>query len=396
MKYLTNYVPQEKGGMSAGYVVVEDNGVLKAQKLSFDGTTPQFDGVAEEITDVGIFETGLDEPAYNGGGTGGTAKYYKCVSVDTANKTWSGYELVYNEAGYYELSDVITENLTYSGFIPAVDGIYSADCTIEVSNFYQGFLLVSPTNMASNETNEWLITRSSVIGGKESFYAFNEAYTTQGWQSDHYTSPPQWIQWQSKLKKIKVTSYSIQASNEDPANMTPRNWELQGSNNGSDWVIVDERTDGITNATALGTYTFECQNPGSYSYYRLYMKEPAPIGYLIVGQIRAYGQFEYGENNEMPPELVGTPKGYRLMLRHLDLDPVWEEEFVQDDIDATGTARTWTNVNPQGFDRIMYNSDYGGWNVFSNYGDPLYAGADREDPWGTDGFDGLAEIVVIE
>ena len=70
MKYLTNYVPQEKGGMSAGYVVVEDNGVLKAQKLSFDGTTPQFDGVAEEITDVGIFETGLDEPAYNGGGGG--------------------------------------------------------------------------------------------------------------------------------------------------------------------------------------------------------------------------------------------------------------------------------------------------------------------------------------
>ena len=133
MKYLTNYVPQEKGGMSAGYVVVEDNGVIKAQKLSFDGTTPQFDGVAEEITDVGIFETGLDEPAYSGGG--GTAKYYKCSSVDTSNKTWTGYELVLQD-GVYIVSDTLTEDLIYTGFTPVVGTIYNEDTTLTIGTLF--------------------------------------------------------------------------------------------------------------------------------------------------------------------------------------------------------------------------------------------------------------------
>ena len=134
MKYLTNYVSQGTDGMSAGYVVVEDNGVLKAQKLTFDGTTPQFDGVAEEIADVGIFETGLDEPAYNGSGGGGTAKYYKCDSVDTANKTWSGYELVLQD-GVYVVSDTLTEDLAYTGFKPVVGKVYNEGTTILVGMF---------------------------------------------------------------------------------------------------------------------------------------------------------------------------------------------------------------------------------------------------------------------
>ena len=135
MKYLTNYVPQGTGGMSAGYVVVEDNGVLKAQKLSFDGTTPKFDGVAEEITGVGIFETGLDEPAYNGSGTGGSAKYYKCASVDTTAKKWSGYELV-SQDGVYVVSDVETTGLTYAGFTPLVNTMYNEDATFIISNLF--------------------------------------------------------------------------------------------------------------------------------------------------------------------------------------------------------------------------------------------------------------------
>ena len=123
------------GGMSAGYVVVEDNGVLKAQKLSFDGTTPQFDGVAEEITDVGIFETGMEEPAYNGSGTGEAAKYYKCASVNTSEKTWSGYELILQD-GVYVVSDTITEGLTYTGFTPIVGTIYNEDTTLTIGTLF--------------------------------------------------------------------------------------------------------------------------------------------------------------------------------------------------------------------------------------------------------------------
>ena len=43
MKYLTQYAPPGSG-ISDGYVVIEEAGVLKAQKLSFDGTTATPDG----------------------------------------------------------------------------------------------------------------------------------------------------------------------------------------------------------------------------------------------------------------------------------------------------------------------------------------------------------------
>lgn len=290
MKYLTNYVPQGTGGMSAGYVVVEDNGVLKAQKLTFDGTTPQFDGVAEEIADVGIFETGLDEPAYNGGGGGGTAKYYKCASVDTANKTWSGYELVLQD-DVYAISDVLTEGLTYNGFTPIVGNVYTEDGFIEVKAYYQGFVLVSPTDMTSNENDEWLITASSYT--HPPYYAFNgNENNPSGWNTADYTSPPHWIQWQNKNTKSKILSYSLQASNNVPEDLTPNTWVLYGSNNGSDWVVVDERTNAITGATNFETFTFICQNPGSYYYYKLYITEPLPRSYACIGQIKTYGQFE--------------------------------------------------------------------------------------------------------
>ena len=163
MKYLTNYVPQEKGGMSAGYVVVEDNGVIKAQKLSFDGTTPQFDGVAEEITDVGIFETGLDEPAYDGGGTGGAAKYYKCSSVNTSEKTWSGYELVLQD-GVYVVSDVETMGLVYTSIKPNVGIVYAENALVMVGHYAQklptnGLIFYAPLAEASDtaETGQTLI-----------------------------------------------------------------------------------------------------------------------------------------------------------------------------------------------------------------------------------------------
>ena len=68
-------------------------------------------------------------------GGSGICKYYKCASVDTENNTWSGYELVYNEAGYYELSDVITEDLTYSGMTPVVDSIYNEDATLKIERY---------------------------------------------------------------------------------------------------------------------------------------------------------------------------------------------------------------------------------------------------------------------
>ena len=53
------------------------------------------------------------EPGKGGGTVSSSMKFYKCASVDTANKTWTGYELVLQD-GVYVVSEALTDGLTRS------------------------------------------------------------------------------------------------------------------------------------------------------------------------------------------------------------------------------------------------------------------------------------------
>lgn len=64
-------------------------------------------------------------------------KFYKCASVDTASKTWSGYELILQN-GVYVVSDVLIDALNYSVVTPAVNNIYSSD-TLILASPYMGW-----------------------------------------------------------------------------------------------------------------------------------------------------------------------------------------------------------------------------------------------------------------
>lgn len=67
--------------------------------------------------------------------SGGTsAEYYKCASVDTEAKTWSGYKAVFDSGtGTWSFESDATEGLTYTGLTPAVNKIYTADTTIQLA-----------------------------------------------------------------------------------------------------------------------------------------------------------------------------------------------------------------------------------------------------------------------
>ena len=70
-------------------------------------------------------------------GSGGSEEYYRCASVDTSAKTWTGYRAVLNE-GVYTLEDTVTTGLSYTSVIPQVGSIYSADALVYVSSLYTG------------------------------------------------------------------------------------------------------------------------------------------------------------------------------------------------------------------------------------------------------------------
>lgn len=65
-------------------------------------------------------------------------EFYKCASVDTVNKTWTGYKAVL-ENEFYVFESAVTSGLTYGGaFTPNTGYIYDADATIQVHHLWQG------------------------------------------------------------------------------------------------------------------------------------------------------------------------------------------------------------------------------------------------------------------
>lgn len=66
-------------GLQVG-VLVDDNGILKVQPLSFEGTIPSDSGSLQEY-DLKIFNTSRDEPDYGGSVPVGSMDFYMCSSV---------------------------------------------------------------------------------------------------------------------------------------------------------------------------------------------------------------------------------------------------------------------------------------------------------------------------
>lgn len=142
MKYLTDYISSNN---IEGYVVVESNNILKAQKLSFNGTNASFEGQPEEILNIKIFETGINQPTYNSNENdinSGLTEYYKCVSINVSNKTWCGSKVIIDtKTGVWCFSEEITTELLYNKIIPQIGKVYDKKCTFIISGFDRGLLI---------------------------------------------------------------------------------------------------------------------------------------------------------------------------------------------------------------------------------------------------------------
>jgi hypothetical protein len=76
-----------------------------------------------------------------------------------------------------------------------------------------------------------------------------------------------WVQYQSTVAAI-VTYYTVTSANDVPTR-DPKNWTLSGSNDGTNWTVIDTRSDEIF-ATRLLKKTYLINNNSTaYSYYRL-------------------------------------------------------------------------------------------------------------------------------
>ena len=173
----------EKGEFDAG-VVVDVDGVSKVQPLTFDGLTPSASGSTEDYV-AKVYATGMSEPDYIGTVQVGGSTFYKCASVDTSAKTWTGYRAVLND-GIYTFEDIVTTGLSYTSVTPQVGNIYSQDALARISSLYSaiptdGLVFYAPLaeDTATAETGQTMNFSGNVVydvfdGVNGAF--FNNAY----------------------------------------------------------------------------------------------------------------------------------------------------------------------------------------------------------------------------
>jgi hypothetical protein len=116
------------GGGGSNVVLGQVNADGDFQALAFSGTEASNSGDPETVEEYYTYKGVLPVPA-GGIHIGGSADYYKCVSVDTENKTWTGYKAVLTD-GVYIFEDAVTEGLSYgAGFTPTVGKVYDSNAS---------------------------------------------------------------------------------------------------------------------------------------------------------------------------------------------------------------------------------------------------------------------------
>lgn len=90
--------------------------------------------------------------------------FYKCASVNTSAKTWTGYELILSD-GKYTVSETLTSGLSYTSITPVAGTVYSEDALVKVAAYAQtfptdGLVFYAPLSTASTtaETGQTLTT----------------------------------------------------------------------------------------------------------------------------------------------------------------------------------------------------------------------------------------------
>ncbi|RYX84912.1 discoidin domain-containing protein [bacterium] len=139
--------------------------------------------------------------------------------------------------------------------------------------------VVDITNLAGIVTGQYDYTQSGSGEGVEKVVD-NSAATKYLTFHDQA-----WIQWQAGNSSV-VTKYSITSAN-DAETRDPKNWTLQGSNNGTTWTTIDTRMNEDF-PSRLQRREFTIPNTTAYTYYRLNMTNNSD-GILQLGEWELFG-----------------------------------------------------------------------------------------------------------
>jgi len=141
----------------------------------------------------------------------------------------------------------------------------------------------SPTNVAKGGT---VSASSPGVSPEDMTKAFDENSATKWYAGDNVNTG--WIAYQFASGVTRtVTSYSITSANDMPMR-DPVTWQLQGSNDGQNWTVVDSRT-GESFASRFLTKSYSCATPMAYGRYRLNVTANAGANALQLAELALLG-----------------------------------------------------------------------------------------------------------
>ena len=149
----------------------------------------------------------------------------------------------------------------------------------------------------------------------------------EGWRAFDHNSDTRWgVNATSGVLTVMlatakiIAGYSIRARNDSYLIDSPKAWTFEGSNNGTDWTILDTQS-GVTSWSMNERKEFAVSSPASYLYYRLNISSNQSGTDTSVSEVELlegipYGFDYYASGNRVvgPIALSGTAYGDEVLM----------------------------------------------------------------------------------
>ncbi len=146
-----------------------------------------------------------------------------------------------------------------------------------------------PAMTSSTTPSPFTITSSSTLAaGYENWRAFDGTLSGYGWATvnNDIADGNSWIQI-TLDKEIKISKYYIIARNDGYVEQTPKDFKLQGCNDGVNWDTIDTRA-GEANWKAGELRWYTVNSNSTYKYYRLYVTANNVSTYVTIDEMNIY------------------------------------------------------------------------------------------------------------
>jgi hypothetical protein len=221
--------------------------------------------------------------------------------------------------------------------------------------YYNAPLVTAVPKMTSNTAPFGRVFSSDAVGTETDAYTCFDQSSATSWYGTDATTP-QYIGYEFPTPVV-ISGYMLETrtANVNDVPTAPRNWKFQGSNNGSDWVDLDERNNMSFTYSNHKRY-FMFSNTTAYKMYRVYVtaNNGYSSGLVTLGSIEFYesglcfrdgistldkGLGVYPDSNEWDRYIVNSNLDLKITSGN---DSIWNWSKVASwckDTPINGTAR---------------------------------------------------------